>query len=216
MTIIQYILENHQKILTLTFQHFYLFLISTIFAFVFGMLVSIFVTREGNEKIGRIIVTMTAMGQAVPSIAVIALSYFFLGIGAKPAIFALIIYSMVPIIFNAGSGLLSVPSEVIEASKGIGLTKRQILWKIELPLAVPVIMAGLRSAATINIGTATIASVIGGGGLGDLIFIGLRLNKNHLIFIGAGLAAILALIIDTLLYLCEMKITPKGLQVVKT
>ncbi|MDY0091868.1 MAG: ABC transporter permease [Candidatus Vecturithrix sp.] len=216
MMMIQYILENHQKILSLTMQHFYLFLISTIFAFLFGMLISIFVTREGNEKIGRIIITMTAMGQAVPSIAVVALAFFFLGIGAKPAIFALIIYSMVPIIFNAGSGLLSVPPEIIEASKGIGLTKQQILWKIELPLAVPVIMAGLRNAATINIGTATIASIIGGGGLGDLIFIGLRLNKNHLIFIGAGLAALLALIVDTLLYFCEIQITPKGLQVVQS
>ncbi len=155
---IQYILENHQKILSLTIQHFYLFLISTIFAFLFGMLISIFVTREGNEKIGRIIITMTAMGQAVPSIAVVALAFFFLGIGAKPAIFALIIYSMVPIIFNAGSGLLSVPPEIIEASKGIGLTKQQIYGRSNFLSLFPA--TGMRNAATINIGTATIASII--------------------------------------------------------
>ena len=213
---IEYIVNNYDKILRLLFQHFYLFLISTIFAFIVGMLLSIFVTREGKERIGRVVLTITAMGQAVPSMAVVALSFFFLGIGAKPAIFALIIYSMVPIVFNAVSGLLSVHPKIIEASKGIGLTSRQILWKIELPLAVPVIMAGLRSAATINIGTATVASIIGGGGLGDLIFIGLKLNKNSLIFIGAGLAAVLAIVIDTLLLMCENNITPKGLKVIRT
>ena len=211
MLVIDYFIKNAPTIWAALGQHFMLFACSTLIAIIIGISLSIFIADEGKEKIARVILSLSGAAQSVPSIAIIALTFIFVGIGATPAVIALVIYSVVPILFNATSGFLSVDPKIIEAGKGMGLTKRQILWKVKLPLALPVILAGIRSAATINIGTATIASVIGGGGLGDLIFIGLRLNRNEILFIGSLIAALLAILIDLLFGLLEKAITPKGL-----
>jgi osmoprotectant transport system permease protein len=181
------------------------------FAIAVGIFLSIVITREGHEKMGQVILSITGASQAVPSVAVIALVFLFIGIGMKPALVALVIYSLVPIVFNATSGILSVDPGVLEAAKGMGLTKSQRLWHIKIPLAMPVIMSGIRSSATINIGTVTVAAVIGAGGLGDIIYTGLKLNRPEMIFIGAGLAAIIAILVDTVLMYVERKVTPKGL-----
>ncbi|HAF50652.1 MAG TPA: ABC transporter permease [Synergistaceae bacterium] len=181
------------------------------FAIVVGIFLSIVITREGHEKVGQVILSITGASQAVPSVAVIALVFLFIGIGMKPALVALVIYSLVPIVFNATSGILSVDPGVLEAAKGMGLTKSQRLWHIKIPLAMPVIMSGIRSSATINIGTVTVAAIIGAGGLGDIIYTGLKLNRPEMIFIGAGLAAIIAILVDTVLMYVERKVTPKGL-----
>ncbi len=194
-------------------QHLFLFIVSTLFAVVIGIFVSIIATREDHEKIGNILLTISGMAQAVPSIAVVALVFLFVGIGMKPAIIALVIYSIVPIVFNTSSGLLSVNAKTIEAAKGIGYTDNQILWKIKMPIASPVIIAGIRSAATINIGTATIASVIGGGGLGDLIFIGIKLQKSHITITGALLTAIIAVIVDIIIQQAGNRVIPRGLTI---
>ena len=212
MIFLNYFLENFNKILSLSLQHFCLFIISLIIAIVIGVILSIMATEEGREKIGKIIVSIAGAAQAIPSIAVIALVFIYVGIGAVPAIISLIIYSLVPIIFNATSGILSVPQSIIEAGKGIGFTRNQILWKIKIPIAIPVIMGGIRSASTIIRGTAVVASVIGGGGLGDLIFIGLKLNKPEALFAGAFSSALMAIIVDTILARVEKTITPKGLK----
>jgi len=212
MTFLNYFLENYNKILRLSLQHFWLFIISLIIAIVIGVILSIIATEEGREKMGKVIISITGAAQAVPSIAVIALVFIYVGIGAVPAIISLIIYSLVPIVFNATSGILSVPKNIIEAGKGMGFTRNQILWKIKIPIAIPVIMGGIRSASTIIIGTAVVASVIGGGGLGDLIFIGLKLNKPEALFAGAFSSALMAIIVDTILARVEKTITPKGLK----
>lgn len=209
----EYLIEHQQRIITLVRQHFMLFAISMVFSLVIGMIISIYASREKAGKAGKTIISITAAAQAVPSVAVIALVFLFIGIGATPAIVALVVYSLVPIVFNATSGLLSVDRKVIEAARGTGYTDRQILWKIKIPIATPVIMAGIRSAATINIGTATVAAVIGGGGLGDLIFTGIKLNRDHIIIIGAVLTSLIAILIDTLFFYLEKKVTPRGLQV---
>jgi osmoprotectant transport system permease protein len=213
MQFFTYFAENSENILIRLYQHFYLFFISTVIACIIGIALSIFVTREGKERIGKVVLNITAMSQAVPSIAVVALVFLVVGIGAVPALIALFVYSLVPIVFNSVSGLLSVEEKMIDAARGMGLTDRQILWKIKVPVVIPVIFAGIRSAATINIGTATVAAIIGGGGLGDYIFMGIKLNKDHLILIGAVLTALMAIIVDTILSLVEKKITPTGLQV---
>ena len=209
----QYMVEHQQRIMTLVLQHFMLFAVSMAFTLLFGMVISIYAGREKALQVGETILSITAAAQAVPSVAVVALVFLFIGIGATPAIVALVIYSLVPIVFNATSGLLSVDSKIIEAARGTGYTDRQILWKIKIPIATPVIMAGIRSAATINIGTATVAAVIGGGGLGDLIFTGIKLNRDHIIIIGAVLTSLIAIIIDTLFFYLEKRVTPRGLQV---
>lgn len=211
MLVIDYFKNNTAMVWTALGQHFMLFASSTLIAIVIGISLSILITDEGKEKIARVILSISGAAQSVPSIAIIALTFIFVGIGVTPAVIALVIYSIVPILFNATSGLISVDPKTIEAGKGMGLTKGQILWKIKFPLALPVIVAGIRSAATINIGTATIASVIGGGGLGDLIFIGLRLNRSEILFLGSLITALLAIIIDLMFSLVEKAITPKGL-----
>jgi len=204
--------ENFNKIMELFVEHFFLFLFSIIITTIIGVSLSIIATEEGREKIGKTILSITGAAQAVPSIAVIALVFIYVGIGKTPTIISLIIYSLVPVIFNATSGILSVPKGIIEAGKGMGFTKNQILWKLKIPIAIPVIMGGIRSAATIIIGTAVIASVIGGGGLGDLIFTGLKLNRPEALVAGAASSAILAIIIDRILAYVEKMITPKGLK----
>src|SRR6056297_454562 len=213
MNLFQYVSENFNKILGLFVEHFFLFLFSLIITTIIGVALSIIATEEGREKIGKVILSITGAAQAVPSIAVIALVFIYVGIGKTPAIISLIIYSLVPVIFNATSGILSVPRGVIEAGKGMGFTKKQILWKLKIPIAIPVIMGGIRSAATIIIGTAVIASVIGGGGLGDLVFLGLKLNRPDALIAGALSSAILAIIVDRILAYTEKIITPKGLKV---
>jgi osmoprotectant transport system permease protein len=212
MNLFQYISENFNKIMELFVEHFFLFLFSIIITTIIGVSLSIIATEEGREKIGKTILSITGAAQAVPSIAVIALVFIYVGIGKTPTIISLIIYSLVPVIFNATSGILSVPKGIIEAGKGMGFTKNQILWKLKIPIAIPVIMGGIRSAATIIIGTAVIASVIGGGGLGDLIFTGLKLNRPEALVAGAASSAILAIIIDRILAYVEKMITPKGLK----
>ncbi|HUX19663.1 MAG TPA: ABC transporter permease, partial [Spirochaetia bacterium] len=176
-----------------------------------GLAIAIVATRPGNEKLGKILIAVTGAAQAVPSIAVIALSYIFLGIGAAPAIFALFIYSLVPITFNAASGLLSVQPALKKAARGMGMTNMQILFRIEIPVTVRPIIAGARSAATITIGAATIASAIGAGGLGDIIFIGLNLMRTDMILAGALVTALLAVAVDGLLAILERSVISPGL-----
>ena len=193
-------------------QHLYLFGISWAAAVFVGLIIAIVSTRPGRRKIGRTILSITGAAQSVPSIAVIAVVFIFMGIGALPALFALFIYSLVPITFNAASGLLSVEPSMKRAARGMGMTNRQILFRIELPVSISAIASGARNAATINIGTATIASAIGAGGLGEIIFIGLRMTDTAMIFAGAAPAAVMAVIVDTLLAGFERLLTSPGLQ----
>jgi osmoprotectant transport system permease protein len=196
--------------------HIFIFLVSLTFSTVIGMSISIFVTQEGRKKIGRIILSIMGAAQSVPSLVIIALIFIFVGIGLKPAIIALVIYSLVPIIFNTTSGILSVRQNIIEAGKGMGLTQNQLLWKVKIPIALPVIMGGIRSSATIIIGSATVAAVIGGGGLGDFIFIGLKLQKPEMLISGAITVSLLAIIVDYIMARIEKKVVSKGLQIKKT
>lgn len=167
MNILSFYLNNFGRIMSALEVHIFIFLVALTFSTVIGMAISIFVTREGREKIGRIILSIMGAAQSVPSLVIIALVFIFVGIGIKPAIIALVIYGLVPIVFNATSGILSVRPNIIEAGKGMGLTQNQLLWRVKIPIALPVIMGGIRSSSTIIIGSATVAAVIGGGGLGN-------------------------------------------------
>jgi len=196
--------------------HVFIFLVALSFSIIIGMAISIFVTQEGKKKIGRVILSVMGAAQSVPSLVIIALIFIFVGIGIKPAIIALVIYGLVPIIFNTTSGILSVRQNIIEAGKGMGLTQNQLLWKVKIPIALPVIMGGIRSSATIIIGSTTVAAVIGGGGLGDFIFIGLKLQKPEMLISGAITVSLLAIIVDYIMAMIERKVVPRGLQIKKT
>jgi osmoprotectant transport system permease protein len=211
MELFSYLFENFPMIMEKTWEHFLLFLISWSIAVAVGIAIGIFSTRPGKEKIGRVVLSITGATQAIPSTAVIALVFIFMGIGALPAMFALFIYSLVPITFNTASGLLNVSPDVKEAATGMGMTKSQILWKVELPTTIPAISSGMRTAAVINIGTAAVASIIGAGGLGEVIFIGLRLMNVSKIFAGALPVSLLAIFVDIILGILEKRIMSEGL-----
>jgi len=216
MNIVSYYFNNFWKIMSALEIHIFIFLVALSFSIIIGMAISIFVTQEGKKKIGRVILSVMGAAQSVPSLVIIALIFIFVGIGIKPAIIALVIYGLVPIIFNTTSGILSVRQNIIEAGKGMGLTQNQLLWKVKIPIALPVIMGGIRSSATIIIGSTTVAAVIGGGGLGDFIFIGLKLQKPEMLISGAITVSLLAIIVDYIMAMIERKVVPRGLQIKKT
>jgi len=138
----------------------------------------------------------TGIVQTIPSLALLAFLLPFLGIGVKPALVALTLYALLPIVRNTYTGLDGVSPQVIEAAQGVGFTRRQQLWLVEIPLAIPVIVAGIRTATVICVGIATLSAFIGAGGLGDFINRGLALNHTRLILLGAVPAAIMALVLD--------------------
>jgi ABC-type proline/glycine betaine transport system permease subunit len=148
------------------------------------------------------------LGQAVPSIGILALGLTFFGIGTRGPILALVVYAVLPILRNTIVGLDGVDPGVVEAARGIGMTRLQTLFRVQLPLASPVLFAGLRVALVLVVGTATLANFIGGGGLGDLIAAG-SVDRPHPLWVGAGIVSALALMLDWGLGLIERAVTPR-------
>jgi osmoprotectant transport system permease protein len=171
----------------------------------------ILLTRPGARLLNPPVLALTNVGQAIPSIGLLVLLGITLGIGFKYAIIALVAYSVLPVLRNTMVGIQQVDRALIEAGRGMGMTKASVLLRIELPLAVPVILAGVRTALIINVGTATLATFTGAGGLGDLINNGLRLGRDNVILVGAMLTALLALTIDWIASVAEDFLRPKGL-----
>jgi len=147
--------------------------------------------------------------QAIPSLAMLGFLVPILGIGARPAIFMVIIYSLLPIVKNTFAGLSNQNAEMLEAAKGIGMTRLQILFKVKLPLALPIIMAGIRISAVLSVGLVTIAAFIGAGGLGFTIHSGIRMANPNMVLAGAIPACLLALLVDFIASLIERMVTPK-------
>jgi osmoprotectant transport system permease protein len=155
------------------------------------------------------------IGRAVPSLAILALVFPLLGFGFAPSLVALTVLAIPPILINASTGLRQVNPQVIDAAKGMGLSDRQILGRIQFPIALPVIFAGIRTAAVVVVASATLATFIGGGGLGELIVLGFQRN-DLAVQIGGSLAvAVLAIITEILFGVLERTFTPKGLLVAR-
>jgi len=165
-------------------------------AMLIGIPGGILLSRPRFYYIGKVFENIVNVGQTVPSLAILALFYTILGLGFNTAVFAIWLYSILPILRNTFAGITSISDEIIESARGMGMTNRRILRKIELPLAAPIIVTGIRTAIVINVGTATLATFIGAGGLGDLIVTGLSIRRNMIIVTGAGLSALLAIILD--------------------
>jgi osmoprotectant transport system permease protein len=151
--------------------------------------------------------------QTIPGIALLAFMIPLLGIGVTPAVAALFLYSIFPILRNTYTGVRDADPVAAEAARALGMTGAQVLRHVRLPLAAPVILAGVRTAAVINVGTATLAAFIGAGGLGDPIVAGLALSDTYLVLSGALPAAVLALAVDVGLQAVEDRLTPGGLEV---
>ncbi|RXZ81651.1 ABC transporter permease [Paenibacillaceae bacterium] len=200
-----------QDLLSATVTHVELVLISMLLAICIGIPLGILVTRV--PSLSTVILGGAGMMQTIPSLAMLGFMIPIFGIGIKTAIAALFLYSLLPIIRNTSTGIKDVDKSTTEAARGMGLTSWQILFKVELPLALSVIMAGIRTAAVINVGTATLAAFIGSGGLGDFIFLGITRGIDALVLLGAIPAAILAIILELLLGVLERKTTPRGLKI---
>lgn len=198
------------KLLRQLSQQLYVAFWSTVLVVAVAVPIGILVTREGVPKIKNTLVSILGLGQALPAYGLIVLFFVWLGQGATTVIIALATFALLPVLRNTIVGLEQVDKAVIEAGKGMGMTAFQRLRRIELPLSVPVIMAGIRTATVINVGMAALAFLIGGGGLGQTINAGLKLNRPTAIFVGAVLVALLALIFDFLGGLAQRYLRPKG------
>ena len=191
-------------------QHIELVVISGGLAIIVGVPVGVLLTRPRFRRYGNIALQVLNIGATVPTLAVLALSMSALGIGDRPAIFALFIATLLPIVSNTLAGIRAVPPHLIEAAHGMGMSTRQILWQVELPNAMFVIYAGIRTALAINVGTVPLAFLIGGGGLGELIFSGIALDDFGTMLAGAIPTALLAILVDFLMGQLQLWTIPRG------
>lgn len=180
-------------------QHLYLVFWSMLFALLVGIPSGILLSRPFARRWAEYAMQIFNVGNTLPPMAVLALAMVAIGIGEKPALFALFLASLLPIVRNTFSGLSAVPPSLIEAANGIGMTKFQRLRQVELPNAYPVMLAGIRIATAINVGTAPLAFLIGASSYGELIFPGIYLNDFPTLILGAVATALFALLLDMLL-----------------
>lgn len=200
-----FIVTNQAEIGSQAIEHIGLTFVSLLIAVAIGIPLGLLATRY--DKLSSSVLGAVGIIQTIPSIALLGFMLPLLGIGALPAIVALFLYALLPIVRNTYSGINEVESSVTEAARGMGMTGGQILRKVELPLAAPVIFAGIRTATVINVGVATLCALIGAGGLGEYIFRGIALNNSIMIMAGALPAALLALGFDFVLGLLERNIS---------
>lgn len=210
MDLINTFMNRKEDIWIAFHEHILLAGVAMIIAIAIAVPLGIVLTRY--KKLAETIIGITAIIQTIPSLALLGFMLPIFGIGKGPAIIALTLYALLPILRNTYTGILGVNPALVDAGKGMGMTSRQILFMVELPLTLPILMAGIRTATVLTIGVAALATFIGAGGLGDLITRGLNVMDKNLILAGAIPAAILAIIFDLILKKLEDKVTPKGLK----
>jgi osmoprotectant transport system permease protein len=199
-----------QRIAARTLEHLALVAVSLFAALIVALPLGIFAARR--LRLGGLVLSATGVLQTIPSLALFVILIPLLGIGARPTIAALFLYSLLPIVRNTHAGLTGISPALIDSAEALGLSRWSRLRRIELPLALPTIMAGVRTAAVIAVGLATLGAVIGAGGYGQPILTGIRLNDTALILEGAVPAAAMALIIEALFHVLQSAVTPRGLR----
>jgi osmoprotectant transport system permease protein len=205
-----YLWERRSRILSLTGRHLVLVAVSLVAAILIAIPLGLLMERARKSAEG--VIRSVGLMQTIPSIALLAFMLPLLGIGLVPALVALFLYSLYPILRNTYSGVRDASPSAVAAASALGMTPGQVLRYVRLPLAAPVIMAGIRTAGVINVGTATLAAFIGAGGLGDPIVAGLALSDTRMILSGALPAAVLALVVDLVLGGVERRVTSPGLR----
>ncbi len=209
MGLLEFIYINFFEILEKTLEHIYLSLTAITLACMIGMPIGIYISNK--KKISDIIINIANIIQTIPSLALFAFAMPIFGIGKASAIFAIFLYALLPIIKNTVIGIQSTDNDIVKAAIGMGMSEQQIMFKVKIPLAVAVIMSGVRIATVTCIGMTTIATLIAGGGLGDFIYRGLAIYNHEMILTGAIFSAGLALIADYCLGRLQKKLTSKGL-----
>jgi osmoprotectant transport system permease protein len=210
MNVWQFMLENHTEVIELTLEHLWLVGVSTILAVLIGIPLGILIARW--PALNKPVLGSANIIQTIPSLALFGFLLPAPWIGARAdrlAILALLLYALLPLIRNTYTGIRGVDPAVVEAGRGMGMTTRQLLWQVQLPLALGVIIAGVRVAVVISVGLATIAAAIGAGGLGEYIFRGLAMVNDSVILAGAIPAAMLALLADVTLGWLEKRLSPR-------
>lgn len=216
MNTLNFIKQNSGQCLKLTLEHLFIVGIALAIALFIGIAAGVLITR--HEPTAKRVINLANILMTIPSIALFGLmlpllSPFGQGMGKVPAVIALVLYSQLPIIRNTYTAIKNVPPEIIDAGRGMGMSPWRLLREVEIPLAVPVILAGLRTAAVMSIGIAAIAAYIGAGGLGVLIQQGIDQAYDAKVLAGAVLVALLAIVVDATTAGIEWLATPKGLKV---
>jgi osmoprotectant transport system permease protein len=204
---LNYILQNSTVLAEKIGEHFLISILALSIGAAIAVPAGILLTRY--KRLSQAVLSFCSVLQTVPSLALLAIMVPFFGVGKLPAVIALIIYSLLPILRNTYLGMNSVDKNVIDASKGMGMTSGQIIARVQIPLAFPVIMSGIRLSSVYMVAWATLASYIGGGGLGDFIFMGLNNFNFYAIVAGTVPVTLMALLFDGALGALEHKFTPK-------
>ncbi len=213
-----FILGNIDQVVTLTLEHIWIVSISILLATLSGIPIGIYITT--NEAIAQRVLNTANIVMTTPSIALFGimlpiLAPVGLGLGKVPAVIALVLYSQLPIIRNTYIAIKNVNASIVNAGRGIGLNSMQLLVEVEIPLATPIVLAGIRSAAVMNIGIAAIAAYIGAGGLGVFIQQGISRTYDEMILAGSILVSLLAIFVDGFMTLLEWYLTPQGIKLQK-
>lgn len=206
-----YLIDNGGILVNKTFEHLYISVVALLLAMIVAIPLGILLSKR--EKLSKISLTVAGILQTIPTLAILALMIPLFGVGKTTAIIALFIYVLLPILNNIIVGVQNIDSNVKEAGRSMGMTNFQLMKDVELPLALPMILSGIRLSSVYVISWAALASYVGAGGLGDLIFNGLALYEPMMIIVGTILVTVLALIVDLILAQIEKWIVPKGLKV---
>jgi len=210
LSILNYFIKNLGLIFRLTLEHIEVAMVAVIISTIIGVAIGIVITRI--KKLATPVIGIAGILYTIPSLALFGMLIPFIGIGVKPAVIALVLYSQLVLIRNTFVGITQIDRAVIEAGKGMGMSSWQFLRMVELPLALPVIMAGIRTAAVMNVGLTTIAAYIGAGGLGWLIFRGIASVYTEQIIAGAIPVTLLAIGVDYFFVFLERFLTSPGVR----
>ena len=214
----QFLVQHPERMASLTLEHLQIVGVACVIAVILGVPLGIYIAGKGRENVADTVLYLAEIAMTIPSLALFGLLIAILSglklpaLGFLPAIIALVIYAQLPIVRNTYTAIRAVDPPIIEAGKGMGMSENQLLFRVKLPLAFPVIMAGLRTAIVATIAIAAIAAFVGSGGLGTLIRWGLRNARMDLIIVGGVFVAILGILADLLMYRVEGWVTPKGLK----
>lgn len=211
LSLLEYIADHATELLGLLWEHLHIISIAILASLIVGVTLGIFISR--HDRLASVVISIAGVIMTIPSLAMFAFMIPLLGIGLEPAWVALALYALLPIIRNTNVAVRNVNPAMLEAGRGMGMTDLQILSKVRIPLALPVIMAGVRTSVVLTIGIAAIAAYIGAGGLGTYIFRGISQSYANPIIAGALVVSLLAILSDLILGRLENWLVPKGLKV---
>ncbi len=213
MSFLEYLQTDWQAVMNALLVHVQMSLLSTLFAVLIAVPAGILLTR--HEKAAKIVLAVAGVVQTIPGLVMLGIGLLIFGLGMLPSVIVLIAYGVLPILQNTYTGIREVDRLYTEAARGIGMTNRQVLTKVELPIALPAIVAGIRLSVVYIISWATLAALIGAGGLGDLIWTGLSCYDTNMILAGAIPASLLAILAGFLIDLVQKAVTPRGMKTKK-